>query len=148
MKKLILPLIAAMLMVAGTLNAQTTDYTLGIHACGLYNAAKPYCYGIPATSSTGAKGGIWLDYTTTPNGSYGFVQFQSGYEGLGTATVLNIQPDGSLQFTGTDTNGVTYYGVLSYTFSTYRGCTGGRGYRCSNYWMVTGGNVSVRRVDY
>ncbi len=149
----ILALTAAFL-AALTVNAQTTDFTLSTHNCGVYNAAQPYCYGIPIASDA-TQGAIWIDYRTTvypPGfplaGYYGFILFGGDYAGLGEAKVLNIQPDGSLQFSGSDSNGVTYYGVVSYTFSTYRGCVGGRGGGCRTYWIITGGSMSVTKVDY
>jgi hypothetical protein len=153
MKKF-LPLLAGALFALG-MHAQTTDYTLAAHNCGVYNAAQPYCYGVPVTGSDGTQGSIWIDYRTTvypPGfplaGAYGFILFSGGDASLGQAKVLNIQPDGSLQFSGTDSSGTTYYGVVSYTFSTYRGCTSGRGGGCRTYWIITGGTMSIAKVDY
>jgi hypothetical protein len=147
--------LAVTLGLAFTAHAQTTDFTLAAHNCGIYNSAQPYCYGEPFTATDEAQGSMWIDYRTTvypPGyplaGAYGFILFSGGEASLGQAKVLNIQPDGSLQFSGTDSTGTTYYGVLSYTFSTYRGCTSGRGATCRTYWTITGGTMSVERVDY
>jgi hypothetical protein len=171
----ILATIAAALLAVGTLNAQTTTMQVNApYSCGVYSTPTR-CYGLPVTVTagtqvTGPTGSINLSYyasgykagsavgygvRTVPD--YGYVTFNGNFQGLaGTsnppypynAAITAVGADGTLYFQGVDDAGVSYHGTLRYTFSTHYACTGGRGGGCHTSWTITGGALSVTRVDY
>lgn len=97
--------------------------------------------------------------TVTDYGFIGFKGFEGITDGVSIAnpyTLANppypyqqsaitaINPDGSLSFRGTTADGRRYYGLISYTFSTARVCSGGKGGGgCHSTWTILGGLVSV-----
>lgn len=125
------------------------------HSCGLFTGTY-YCSGIPITQ-TNQDGSV--TYSTLfmdlyYQGNYDFVQFSNGLDNLGLAHVTSVSSSGDstvVQFEGPDPAYVPYpdlpsppyTGTLTFTMSTYRGCSGGRTYSCHVYWTITGGTISI-----
>lgn len=134
-------LLVLALLVLGTLtiHAQTaTTYAVKASptapfACS-YTPSAPDCYGLGIVdNSTGAVGQIWV-YS-------GWIQFMSGYEGLGMALVTSNNGLGTITFEDEATGGKAYTGTMDFTYQTYL-CGRWHNQHC---WEITGGTVTITR---
>jgi hypothetical protein len=135
MKK-ILPLLLAVVFAPFAFSQSTRVYTLNVTPahptlCS-YTPSAPDCYGIPITdNATGESGQIWL-YSS-------WIQFMSGYQGLGMALVTSNNGTGAVTFKDEATEGKTYTGTLNFTYQTYL-CGRWHNQHC---WEITGGTLTV-----
>jgi hypothetical protein len=68
--------------------------------------------------------------------------FLSGYEGLGSAVVNAIDPDGTVTFSGTDSGGRSYSGALDFDYTSRHACSGGHPV-CVNVLTITSGMLFI-----
>jgi hypothetical protein len=147
-------LIACALFALG-LHAQMTSFRINKTNCGIYSTPQR-CLNVSVTKldannkPTGEHGNINVSYY--PRGyspiNFGFVSFNHGLDGLKSPNIAEVDTDSSLFITGADATGKTFYGHVSYTFTTYR-ATGNCGLAaCPINWTITGGIITIFRVDY
>ena len=123
-------------MCLPSLAQTTTTYTIRASpaqpfACS-YTPSAPDCYGLWINDKgTGAAGQIWL-YS-------GWIQFMSGYQGLGMALVTSNNGMGTVAFEDEATEGKTYTGTLNFTYQTNL-CGRWHNQHC---WEVTGGTITI-----